>query len=234
MLKWDGTNITSLVKREEMFIEEAVLDKYIYWRLSFFDNGIWKSDLCIVRSCTHNSMCCFIDELKPLFGLNKIGSHWLKFKNKTLVLYKPHIENDMIVNDVTLNLVDYRSKLKREVQKIFTFRELLAISRSFESSIVLRIYKNRIKPISFYEPNMAPGGNSKIIPETVLEKWFKDTSIDEVIKNMTKIKDASEITSFLLQLKTKMDEICTRVDSNLITSTDEIVSRIRSRLQFIF
>lgn len=234
MLKWDGTNITNLVKREEVFIEEALLDKHIYWRLNFFEHGNWKTDLCIVKSSTHNSMCCFIDELKPLFKLNKVGSHWLKFKNKTLVLYKPHIENDMIVNDVTLNLVEYRKRLRKEVQKIFTFRELLAISRSFESSITLRVYKNRIKPISFYEPNMNPGGNSKIIPETVLEKWFDNTTIDDVIKDMLKINSIEEMGPLLLNLKTKMDEACMRVDPTLITTTDEIISRIRSRLQFIF
>ncbi len=123
--------------------------------------------------------------------------------------------------------------MKEEVQKIFLFRELLGTSRNFESSIVLRKRGISYYPISFYEPNMNPNHHGKVIPDTILNKWFGNESLDEKVKSFFKIEKLEDINFVLSEFRKELLKVFNRVDPNSITYLDETISRIRSRLQFI-
>lgn len=224
MLPWDGSQINL----NELFIEEGTFEKTVYWLLRKEDNV----EYCIVRTCL-NILPCLIDELKPIFKIEKNGTHWGKLGSKIMILLKVKVVNDVIIEDLSLDQIGYKSQISHEIQKIFVFREMLGLSRSWEKSIVLRQIGHFIKPISFYEPNMTPAGTSKIIPDKVLEKWFEGLTINDVIKKMFDISKIEDITKLLYELREKMLDVFNRVDKEAITNLDQILSRIGSRLQFI-
>ena len=232
-MNWCGTDITELINDKKTLIREAVYKKNTYWVIQWKeDNEVYTDVTCIVRNST-SILPCIIDEIKPVFNLEKIGTHWCKFKGKTLIFYKIQMENGNILEDITLDNIGYKVQLEPDVQKIFVFRELLGMSKNFESSIILRKRDYFFKVMSFYEPNMTPGDTKNVLPNTILNKWFKNTDIDTVVLKMFNVDNPENIISVLLDLKSKLDKIAERVNKDAITYIDEIIARIRSRLQFI-
>lgn len=227
MFEWNGSEVTELIKNS--IIEEAVYNKTIYWRVIHNE----KEQYCMVRSMSNGILPCLIDEIKPIFDLEKIGTHWTKYNNKKLLLLKVNVNvTGSIIYDLHLDIFPFNEKLCHEVQKIFAFRNLLGMSKSYETSIILRKINKYIVPISYYEPNMEPSSEGKI-PNTVLDKWFKNISIEEVVKNMLKIKDLKEIANILHAFRSKLEKVVKRCDNSSITFVDEIISRIGSCLQHI-
>lgn len=232
MLKWDGSNIADIINDEKTIIEEGLYPqkKTVYWRIS---NGK-QIDFCIVRQST-STFACLIDEIKPVFKLEKVGTHWVRYKNKILILHRAKIRDKKIIFEVTLDQIGYHPTLEYEIQKIFTFRELLGISKSFEKSILLRdniLSDTKITPISFYEPNMVPSKNEKVISNKILDKWFKDTTLDDSVKKLLKVKNHEDMGKVMCELRSQLDNVIERVDPTAIMHADEILSRVRSRLQF--
>lgn len=228
MFKWDGSDISDFIKDPKTVIEEGGYKKNVYWKIKHGNN----EEICLKRNSSSN-MACLIDEMKPVFGLEKIGTHWFKFKAKTVIIFKIVMENGSILEEITLDQISHKKELATEVRRIFLFREMLGTSSNFEKNIILRKKGYYIKPVSFYEPNMNPSHHGKVIPDTILEKWFKDTDLDEATKIFFNIDKLENINKILLDLKKKLLDIFNRIDMNAITNLDEIISRIRSRLQFI-
>ena len=232
MFNWDGSEVTNLLK--DCNIEEGIYGKYIYWKIYDDSLGVNSPQYCMVRTMSNGTLSCLIDEIKPIFKLQKIGTHWIKYNGKKLILLKVNLNSEgAIIFDLTLDLLPYHERLAGEVRKIFAFRELLGMTKSYEKSIILREYKKYIVPISFYEPNMEPSCGKFILPKTVLEKWFEDISIDEVVKKMLEIESSQEITLKLYNLRSEIEKIVERCDRNCITFVDEILSRVGARLQHI-
>jgi len=228
MFKWDGSDITEFINSEETFIREAEYKKNTYWVII---NGE-ETEICLARTST-STLPCLIDEMKPIFGLEKVGSHWFKFKGKNMLINKLEIVDGCILEELTLKDIKYSKKLELEVQKIYIFRELLGMSKNFDSSVILRNKKYFMKPISFYEPNMMPSKNSIVLANTILEKWFSNTTVDEVVLKMFKVDKIENLATVLSYIKIKLDKIVERVNPESVTHVDEIVSRIRTRLQSI-
>lgn len=228
MFKWDGSEISDFINDKKTIIEEGNYECNTYWQITCEEI----KEICIARS-TKCTLACLIDEIKPIFGLEKMGTHWAKFKNKKYILIKPEIIKGIIIKEITLNQINYNRRIEKDVQKIFIFRELLGMSKNFETSIVLRKKGLEIKAISYYEPNMTPSNSGKVLPNTVLEKWFKNTSIDLEVKKMFNIEKLDNINYVLFELRGKLEKIFYRLDPESVTNLDEILSRVRSRLQFI-
>jgi len=235
MFKWDGSELTSLFKRKDVYWEEGIYEKNIYWRVYYPINNLLREEICIVRSCS-STLSCIIDEMKPIFKIDKLGTHWIKYKSKMLILIRPNIKNSTIIDEISLKYFLNAEKnifFKKEVQRILLFRELLGISRSGESSIICRQTPLNVKPISFYEPNMTPLKEGKVISNFMLNKWFSDTSIDDEIIIFLNIKEIKDLTRYLFNLRIKFEEIVNRIDKDAIAYIDAILNRIQTRLQHI-
>jgi hypothetical protein len=239
MLEWDGTEITKLLSKAK--IREAVYHKTIYWTIT------WKKvkkktkksrrirEYCIVKNLNHGLIPCLIDEIKPIFGLKKIGTHWAKYDGKNLLFLK--VVNDSkghILSDLTLDKYGFHTKLKEEVCKIFAFRELLGMSKSFESSIIVRLVGNFVNVISFYDPNMSPSQSASVVPNTVLEKWFTETSLDLEVQNLVGINCLEQLAEKLFYWRIELLNVVKKCDPESILFVDEILSRIAVRLQHLF
>ena len=244
MLKWDGTEITHLLEDENIIIEESIYGDLIYYRfinkkevkLNQHKKGEKEKEdenIGIVRTSS-TSFPCLIDEIKPVFGLQKIGTHWFWQYNKIMILQKARIVDGVVVQELHLNELTYHHhRLEVEVRKIFTFRELLGMSKNHEKSIILRDFEDRILPVSFYEPGMEPAHKGKVIPESIMKKWFDGITIDQCVTKLLEVYDINDMSKKLSILRKDLEGIVLRVDKEQITMVDEILTRIRKRLQYI-
>ena len=230
MFKWDGTNVTDIISESDIY--QAKYNGKTYWIIKYIDNDdkLWK-ETCMVRSCK-NSVPCLVDELKSVFGLPKVGTHWFKHEGKMKMLIKcAKTEEGYVKEEITLNKIDVYTRLMvLQIQEIFTFRELLGITCSYESSVVIRETRKSVYPISFYEPNMTTE-DVKVIPFTVLNKWFEGTSMDNIIKRLLKIYTIDRIGEVLHNIRTKIEKVIERVDRRAISYKTCIMNRITERLQ---
>lgn len=230
MFNWDGSNVTNFI--ENVIIQEGKYNKRKYWKIIKGDDY----EICLVKT-SPNTFPCLIDELKPVFNLEKIGTHWFKFKSKTMILLRLINKDNTVLEELTLDKIKlsldkikFNKYLQHEVQKIFIFRELLGMTANFEKSIILRNKGLYIKPISFNDTNMAPYSEGKVIPETIIKKWFNDGDLNEAVLKMF---GSENINLVLLKLKSDLEKICLRVNKDLIINIDEILTRIRARMQFM-
>lgn len=230
MFNWDGSNVTDIISQSDIY--GAKYNKNTYWIIKYTNsNGDIIEETCSVRSCK-NGLSCLIDELKPIFGLIKMGTHWCVQGNKTKLLIKVNkTEEGYIKEELHLSSFESLSPIfKSQVQEIYTFRELLGVTCSYDKSIIVRSYKNNVYPVSFYEPNMVTE-DKKVIPFIILNKWFEGTSIDDVVKRLVKIYSIDKMGTVLHNLRSKIDKVIERVDRRTIMYKTCIINRITERLQ---
>lgn len=225
MFKWDGSEVTDIINKSDIY--EFNHNKLKYWIIKYLNF----SETCIIKSCK-NTIPCMIDELKTVFGLQKLGTQWFTHDNRKKLLIKCiKNKNDDIVEEIRLKQVKKISKLLTlQVQEIYTFRELLGITMSFDSSIIYRKNKYGGYPISFVESNMK-SEDKKNIPNTVLNKWFGEVTIDSVVMRIFKIYDINQLNKTLFMARNQMEKIINRVEKNNISYLSYIMNRITQRLQ---
>lgn len=253
MFKWDGSEVTDIISKSDIY--EANYGKYKYWVIANQDitqqnitqqnttqqnatcqnaachSPEGRSEICMIRTSKTN-IPCLIDEIKTIFNLPKIGTHWCKQGGKVRILIKcPKTPEGYIKEEISLSEIKNPTNLlKLQVQETFAYRELLGVTCSYNSNINIREGKNGPYPVSFYEPNMLVTDN-KIIPFTVLEKWFDETSIDQVVKRLCQIDNINDLPTLLHTLRGKLDIIIDRVDKRNISFKFCIINRITERLQ---
>jgi len=236
MFTWDGTEVTDIIKNCDIY--EAKYNKVKYWVIRNNDHNVNNPFInCIVRN-SKNTVSCLIDELKPIFGLSKVGTHWCNQGGKIKILIRciqtsdGHIKEEITLNNLNTLICDKSPPLllTMQVQEIFTFRELLGVSCSYDSSVILREGGGSYYPISYYEPGMLTD-DKKVIPVTILDHWFEDTSIDEVVQRILKIRRLDQLAQVLHDLREQIDEVIERVDRNTVIHKSCIINRITERLQ---
>jgi hypothetical protein len=225
MFRWNGTDVSNIIKDAE--IREGRGEKRKYWNVILGENV----ETVIVKNSSH-TVACLMDELKPVFGLEKIGTHWVKLHGKIYILFRPERDRDgQILEELTLDDYKYDKAIVREVQKIFLFREILGVTQNMEKNVILRIRGLYIQPLSFYESNLKPSQAGKVLSNIILDKWFKDVDLDQAVADFFHITSIEEINGILLPLRQHLEEVVDRTDPSSIMYVDEICSRIRSRLQ---
>lgn len=79
----------------------------------------------VIISPTSNLFTCFIDELKPLFGLEKTGTHYIQYQYKWYTITKIRNYKKFIAN---VRCSDEKLLQTRSVQRLFAFYELVGVS----------------------------------------------------------------------------------------------------------
>lgn len=229
MFKWDGTDVSNIISEADIF--EATYNRKKYWLIRYVTNHKIKEEICMVKY-PKDTLTCLVDELKAIFGLVKIGTHWFVRNNRLGVLIKcfktkeGYIKEEPNLSQITK--VD--QLLTLQVQEIFAFRDLLGVTCSYESSIIVRETRIGKYPISYFDPNMTLK-NTKVVPATVLDKWFKNTSLDDVTRRLVKINDINELSAKLHDIRSQIETVIERVDRRSIVHKTIIIDRITERLQ---
>ena len=205
---------------------------------------------CYVRSIvkTHANL---IDELKPIFNLTKLGTHRAQYKNRRLLLVQPVISGETIVCEQKLdyNTCIIDSCFILQVQELYVFREFLGMSNTYDKSIRIRKVNAkkssntpssntptkrlvRAYPISFHENSFHPEKTEKVLPNTVLDKWFRNTTVNAVARRLLGINSIDQIPECIFRLNSQIQDVVERVDRDLVEHVTHILDRIRARLLY--
>ena len=229
-LKWDGTDVTEHLSKVKAF--ECKSGKRTFVCIKASDEIIY----CMRRTCK-NSLPAIIDEIKTFFKLVKVGTHQIVHKSKRYLLLKLISPQKGVIQD-ELTLKDIREQhpennwiMTEQIQQILAFRELCGVTLSCESSIRIREGKLYAYPISFYEPGVVFGDTKQVIATTLLDKWFKNKTLEECIKNLVKIKTTQDIPERIFEIRNHINMIVERIDKSQITYVDFIISRILHYVQ---
>lgn len=203
-IPWNGSDIgdiTHIVIREQVF-EKRIL-------LTFF-NG----EKAHITGKT-DSISLIIDELKPVFGLDKVGRCLCTYRGQKGMLHRCNSR------EYSLENVDFSIPVK-EIQKVFMFRWFLGLTGNFQRCILIKKYKSGITRVTSYLDSKydfmkeTPRGSD--IPKTVMKKWFFDCYID-VGRHMLEGKT-------FYGLRKQIEAVITRIDPNHSFWIISIMSRI--------
>ena len=188
-----------------------------------------------------NTHACIIDELKTVFGLPKLGTHWFIYENKIYLLTKL-ITKKIIKLDGDVRPIDeivYEKPLKdvkifnpiftQQVKATYVFRDLLGIRKSLDCNIIVREDKNFPYPISCGEKRISikEGEN---IPHSEYDSWFSESCYSNALKQLLQVYDSKEAVVKYEYLKEKMQEVISRIDSKYNYLAVVILRRITNRL----
>jgi len=230
---WDGTYLGTISDED---IIEKFTNIFEYWRIKI-NNNIF---IAIIRKSKDYSPC-LIDELKPLFGLTKSGTHYIKYKYKYIVLIKPYLDNDMVINEVQLNQIDItklNDNLVDKIKRIYVFKDLLCLNKATDSSIVIRKskYSDISYPLSLLDGTLKISkitdiSKSTYLPETVFKKWIKDESPAKILAKMCNIYDLDKLDKITFRLKSEIENIVKRVSDDFYVDLSNIlITKIQNRM----
>lgn len=188
---------------------------------------------------TKNLYPCIIDQLKIIFGVQSLGTHYCKKGSQIFVLIKVVMTDLKNINiDIKLNELQHNDPLFTEkVRTIYAFRELLGITVSTGNSIRIRQNDDDIKsenildywdPISFREPNFS--FEKSIISKNVLKKVFNNEYkfLLKYIHSILGIKEKRNIKDVLIRLSIKLENIILKVDNSGGWIVNELMMRFNS------
>jgi hypothetical protein len=240
---WDGSDL-GVIQSSCIIGSVVSTRKRRYWHLDIGGHRV----VCSVRMCL-TSFPNIIDELKVVFGLPKVGTHRCILGSKNYILSKIDIDpvNGDIKEEITLDYIQPDTKLANgqlvadamfvaQVQELFVFRELLGVLRVIESTVDVHIVPQRngkrytIYPVGRNETKMDPTQRELMIPRTIMDRWFCDTSIEDVTGRLVGIQSLETLSPGLASLRTRIENVVRRVDAQSIWISVYILERVMSRL----
>nr|QBK90823.1 MAG: uncharacterized protein LCPAC201_01240 [Pithovirus LCPAC201] len=146
-------------------------------------------------------------------------------------------------------------ELADRIRISFVFRVVFGIKRTNKSSLIIRWFCPKLisndsfeisnrwmskespgqkelvwYPVSINEGSPDEPGMDNQLPNTILEEWFNEKDIADVIKEMSLIREYEHIQPFILETQNQMEVVIKRVDKRLIVHVKDIIQRLISRL----
>ena len=173
--KWDGTELQNF--GENNIIEKITSYIFEYWVIRYQE--------CQTIVLVRKTKCytpCLVDELKPLFGLQKLGTHYAKYGSGYVILIRSRTDltGRNIIIESTLNniknikelnndkikdkdklgsfsVTTEKDNLINEIKRIYVFRDLLCLSKSTDNCIAIRrTESNELTAICFIDSAINP------------------------------------------------------------------------------
>jgi len=228
---WDGSCLGLLNKHN--FIEIIKLEN----KLTMYHIKTDKYDFYCYGRKSNSSHQCICDELKVIFGIRKLGTHWCKYgQGLSVYIFWPIRYNTFgqIQDELKLNQLGYvdESNFVKQVQNIFVFRDLINVGVNFENTIIVRqSYQNNKKPypISYKETTINPHKHI-YIPNTVYSRWFKSNTINDALCRIFNITHYNQIADLIFKIRSVIQDIINRVDNQNIWLENYIIERLHERL----
>ncbi len=147
-------------------------------------------------------------------------------------------------------------ELTDRIRMSFVFRVVFGIKRTNKSSLIIRWFRPKLTPngdemstrwmnkelpgqkeliwypVSVSESSPDEPGVDSRLPNVILEEWFDEKDIEDVIREMCLIREYEHIQPFILLTQNQIEEVIKRVDGRLIAHVKDIIQRLISRLTF--
>jgi len=179
-----------------------------------------------------SSLPAIIDELKPIFQLLKTGTHLFYSGRSLYLINKCDREHDTSLKD--LEKEDHKlvtAYLKKQVQNILAFRDVVGVKGNNEGHIIVRREKGKvIKAYSIKELyNEILKDNSKL-SSNMVKKWFDDRSLKDVIKELINYHEEDDnetyVVEYLKEFRELIEEKVLKIDKEYVWIVSYIIERI--------
>ena len=229
-LAWDGSDISSLIGRSVHIETDPGTGRKI-----LTSNGagviptadtMAASAIFVLVKKRPNALPCVIDELKRLFCLQKIGSHYYR-KGLSIYVITRFVETSSFTD---ANLKD--PVLVERIKKVFAYRDLTGCLPTTNKSIIgMRTTDGTIVPVTLDDNPKESKGRTVISP-MIRRKWFvneedREGDMRATFAILILVKGETE-----LSLKRYRDELTTiikRVDPDCIWYLSQFMERLVAR-----
>lgn len=207
---WDGSNVG---KVDEWIVKSEVVNGNTM--IHFTDGTI------AIGNGYFNSIPLIADELKPLFGIVKIGRHRCIIGGKDAIISR--VEGVEFPFTTSFATQDHLESIRRA----YVFRWALGLVSNVDASLWVRQYKNGLSFVTSYKETKfdyaSQSAQGSCISGTILRRWFNTWDVvDETMSNI--FKDVN-----MAYLRFAIEDIVKRLDRQLITWTSSIIKRIQER-----
>lgn len=217
--KWDGSNLGDVDAQIQSW---EIRDEFT---IVYF-----KSGESAYANRFDSSVPLIADELKPLFGLSKIGRH------RCLISGRSALISQIVANERRFTPLIATDDMIPSIRRAYVFRWSLGLTQNFDKMLWVRSYKSGItlvtsfceKKYDFASAAASQTGSVKPtrsrITETAVKKWFGDWKIaDDIMREIFGHRNMTEI-------RFEIDAIVRRVDKSYVSWVTGIISRIQVRL----
>ena len=218
MFKWDGSSLGS--HRYNIIESSAIIDniKYAHIKLN-------NEETYAIYYRSDSLFPCIIDELKPLFGLIKLGTHSILIESKQFILVKVPTSSGSIITEVSVDKLDNKmsTKFQDMLKQVFIFRNLMGLSSSLKA-IHIRFDKEWL-PTSYLDHGYRSGRSS--LNNNIITKYFGD-SFKVYTRGYLKIQHGRQLSSSLSNWRSSIDLIVKRIDIGHIWISGNVINRMMS------
>jgi hypothetical protein len=224
-LIWDGSDLGD-ISRFFISITEAAFDT-VGARLKLktgkkvIDCLAWKykDDIPLI-----------IDELKPIFGLRKIGRHKCVIQKVKLLIARIVDENENIFTGTKEQKKDNLEKIREHI----VFRHLFGVVTTGE----FLWYRPSRGVMSFKEQSVSFDKNSSHISDINVKRWFSNDrgKILKIVKRLfMRIvnRDDKCLTTAVLFIRIKIDKTIRRLNGNMVCIGSGFMTRCQMYLTYI-
>lgn len=246
ILPWDGTHLGC----DLILTNQWVISGDLYYVLTDVNkNGLI---YCTVHHIK-DKFPCIVEDLKPLFNLPKRGYHIATLYGKEYILYYLPISSvGDVIWETPLSFIPVSDPIRKDeeladqIRKVFVFCNLLSLTSTGERSIKLRsVSENKYIPISSNELSTTITSKNKkkqsfdfcILNRTVFMRWFGEhANIEHIIAEMINgcYDDYESISVTISELKSNIDKVIQKHDSNYIWFSNFIINRVSGPLFELF
>lgn len=226
IINWSGSHLGTFKVQE--INDKTVIGDLCLWTITRGDVKFTAH----VRCCK-DQFPCIADELKPIFGLMKLGTHMLCIGSKSYLLIKPGNYQDHPLPSVDLDT----ALLIKQVRSIYTFRYLIGINTSQDSH--LRLCKRNgfpLIPISYRDSDLTSDKHSKkaeanSLSQTVMKRWFNGCELGTSVCSMVNWDQKSSLEAnakavLIMKFRGQIEAVITRVNREFIWLAVFIIDRI--------
>jgi len=225
-LKWDGTDIGDI---SEYFIsiEEPEIDK-VGSKLTL---KVDKQKIICLAWKYKNIVPLLVDELKPIFGLPKIGRHKCIIQDTPLLIAK-YIDSEENIFEPKLYQFN-----QEQIEETIIFRYIIGLI----SNGNCLWYRQEEGVISYKDITIAIEKKSSKISETNIKKWF-DSEREKVKPALVRLLNKSSVLKLVSPkaenklikiqqlLRLELEKIIKKIDKNYLFLCVSIMSRIQNVL----
>lgn len=194
-MKWDGSLLTS---NQWKLKDEREKGGKIFWNISGRKEER-RLSWCLVKKVTNPAFACLIDELKPVFGLEKIGTHWCVHEKKKYLLMHFTGEDNFFYPE------EMDEEEEREMRRILLFRYVFHLSHPRCDNLVQR--EDHI--ISIQETRQS--SSKFFFTLTMYEKYFHQVSPAETLREWLGIQEEKETVLVLCRFVKEIEAVIRRI-----------------------
>lgn len=229
--KWDGSYLGTLLSNQVEVIDEIKIGRSIKCvKITIGEHFVH----CLIRY-TNSKITAILDELKPYFSLEKIGTHTFRHKGHLKIALKLYINKaGKIDYGVTLDHIPQKNivrDMEDQIRRNLVFRELFGVKCTFARYLSVVDINYLPKVISYFEAgclceNQEGSDLTMVIPDKLYQRWFgeKDCFYETVIRLMCFNRESPEST--LSYYRSIIDEVVKRIDKDLIVIYNSFFRRL--------